>query len=223
MMNLPRSRPSVAPRSAAFMLIAAIPGLAGCGGDAPAPPAPPAAAVAESIGEVDATPGGPPSTPGGSMGLGTGSAADVPAQRPDLPASANASPAAAPAAASAAAGPVRGGASLPEPRLQVADVYGDAGGLARDAQDPRFGEFRGLTAQNTTLLVDVARARSAMREGRSGADQAYRDADARLAALSDRINQYMAQPRWTERDREILGYLYSLSNEEAIRQVRSGS
>jgi len=198
--------------------------LPGCGNDAspPAAAAPPAAPLAASAEEVDTMPTGQPMAPGRGMGLGAGSAAEAPTQRPAGSAGSD-PPVAAPAAPAVPAGPIRGAAALPEPKLPAAEVYGDASGLARDAQDPRFGEFRGLTAQNTTLLVDVARARSAMRERRAGADEAYREADARFAALSDRINQYMAQPRWTQRDREIMGYLYSLSNEEAIRQVRSSS
>jgi hypothetical protein len=132
--------------------------------------------------------------------------------------------------------PPRGGASdasLPEPpktAIPVAEpkdgieaVYEDPKGLERGGSDPRFAEFRKLCEQNTEIMVRLARARQAMKKGGPSEQEAYLKIDGQYAQFSERLNDYMAQRRWSDQDREVMGYLLSVSNEEALRRVRAGS
>lgn len=132
--------------------------------------------------------------------------------------------------------PPRGGASnasLPEPpktaipvaepKDGVEEIYQDANSLERSGSDPKFAEFRKLCEQNTELMTKLARARMAMKKGGSAEQDAYLRIDGQYAQFAERLNDYMAQRRWSDQDRETMGYLLSVSTEEAVRRVRAGS
>lgn len=227
-----RSRPAAAAASAlaAAALLSLLASGCGGGGDEPAAPSaasPPPAAAPRNPGA-----GSQVAAPGSDLGLATdgsggGSGRDGGdgLARPD--GGMGGRDADEPARESAPAWtppPPRANTSLPQPKEGVEQAYGEAApSLARDSQDTRFTEFRGVMERNSSMMVEVARARDAMRRGVAGAEAAYLDLNRRYAELSDAIAAYMAQPRWNARDREVMGYLYSLSNEEAVRRLRSGS
>lgn len=132
--------------------------------------------------------------------------------------------------------PPRGGASdaappeppktaipVAEPKDGVEEVYQDANSLERSGSDPKYAEFRKLCEQNTELMTKLARARMAMKKGGSAEQDAYLRIDGQYAQFAERLNDYMAQRRWSDQDREVMGYLLSVSTEEAVRRVRAGS
>lgn len=226
------SRPAAAPAPglAAAVILSLLAVGCGGGGEEPAPPssasAPPAAAPRNP------GMGSPIAAPGSDLGLATDGSGGTAGRdggdgRSGSGGGMGGGDAGEPAREAAPAWtppPPRANTSLPQPKEGVEQAYGEAApSLARDSQDTRFTEFRGVMERNSSMMVEVARARDAMRRGVAGAEAAYLDLNRRYAELSDAIAAYMAQPRWNARDREVMGYLYSLSNEEAVRRVRSGS
>ncbi len=201
----------------------------GCGGgeeaspaDAAPPrePAPEAVSTGDSDGEIGPGAGGVGAMsaasagggegPGGSAGQGPGrSSAASPPPRSSASSSASASRPMPPA---------------PTPKESVEQVYGEqASSLSRESQDGRFGDFRELMARNSSMMVEVAKARAAMRRNEAGAEAEYLELNTAYAKLADAIAAYMAESRWNARDREVMGYLYSRSNEEAVRRLQGGS
>jgi len=105
----------------------------------------------------------------------------------------------------------------------AADFFKDADQLDRDAANPKYAEFRELCGRNTDLLVRLARARKAMRDGGPREEEAYLAVDGQYAEFTEQMGNYMAQRRWNDRDREVMGLLLTRSNEEALNRVRTGS
>jgi len=102
-------------------------------------------------------------------------------------------------------------------------IFGEVGDLDREASTSKFAEFRELCDRNTELLVRLARARKAMLDGGEREQRDYLAVDARYAELGERMGEYMAQSRWSDRDREVMGLMLSRSNDAALRRVRTGS
>ncbi|MHC4833702.1 MAG: hypothetical protein ACYTFH_07420 [Planctomycetota bacterium] len=123
--------------------------------------------------------------------------------------------------------------ALPEPPASAIEVpqaakdpetfFKNVDDLDRDASDPKYAEFRELCARNTDLLVRLARARKAMRDGGVREEEAYLAIDGQYAEFTEQMGNYMAQRRWNDRDREVMGLLMTRSNEEALNRVRTGS
>lgn len=196
----------------------------GCGGGEEAPPA---GTVSDAPRERTRE-GDPIAMPGAEIGLATdgGAASAASAVGVDRSGGGDASPsAAAPPRSSSSSASSRPAPSLPAPPQEtVEQVYGEsASSLSRESQDGRFGDFREMMARNSAMMVEVAKSRAAMRRGDAGADAEYLELNASYAKFSDAIAAYMAQPRWNARDREVMGYLYSRSNEEAVRRLQGGS
>lgn len=218
--------------SGAACLLGSILVLTGCGGsDAPPPVIEEETLVEETIEEA---PTGL-AAPGSRMGLGSssgggsddGSSDDggydqesddgvVAETRPEPPPRGGTSNAPLPE-------PPKTAIPVAEPKDGVEEVYQDPNSLERSGSDPKYAEFRKLCEQNTELMVKLARARQAMRRGGDAEQEAYLRIDGQYAQFSERLNDYMAQRRWSDQDREVMGYLLSVSTEEALRRVRAGS
>jgi hypothetical protein len=219
--------------SGAACLLGSIVGLSGCGGgDAPPPVIEEEVLVEETVEEM---PTGV-AAPGSRMALGSsgsgggafdgssddsgfedgGADAVVETSRPEPPPRGGSSSASLPE-------PPKTAIPVVEPKDGIEAVYEDPKGLERGGSDPRFAEFRKLCEQNTEMMVRLARARQAMKSGGSSEQEAYLKIDGQYAQFSERLNDYMAQRRWSEQDREVMGYLLSVSTEEALRRVRAGS
>lgn len=221
---------TTAPALLAFASIA----LSGCGDDPQVstnrPPGP-----VETVVEADRS--APIAAPGSGFGLGSGSGGGAPASSDG--GSGRGSAAAGTASSGgdretiASTASTTATESLPEPPATSIEApppdkdpesfFKDVESLDRDAGDTRFTEFRELCARNTDLLVRVARARRAMRNGGVAAEKAYLAADGEYAEFTERLGDYMAQRRWNDRDREVMGLLLTRSNEEALNRVREGS
>lgn len=225
--------------SGAACLLGSVLGIAGCGGgdDAPPPVIEEEVLVEETVEEA---PTGL-AAPGSRMGLGSsagggsnsgggafdGSSDDsgfedggvetaVESARPEPPARGGSSSASLPE-------PPKTAIPVAEPKDGIEAVYEDPKGLERGGSDPRFAEFRKLCEQNTEMMVRLARARQAMKKGGPSEQEAYLKIDGQYAQFSERLNDFMAQRRWSDQDREVMGYLLSVSTEEALRRVRAGS
>jgi len=210
--------------------------LFGCGGEEPTRPTPPPAEVAAEAPEGDQSdaPSQGLAAPGSRMGLGAGGEAapmtdagggegdggSIEAPGGEVPA-----PPRPAAGAPIPNTPAEPGApiAVPPPKDTVDQVYSNAKDLERDAAAAKFSEFRNLASQNTEMMVKVARARAAMKTGGAAEQEAYVKINLQYAEFSERLNDYMAQRRWSDRDREAMGYLLSRSTEEAMRRVQSGS
>lgn len=224
---------TTAPALLAFASIA----LSGCGDDPQVstnrPPGP-----VETVVEADRS--APIAAPGSGFGIGSGSGGgDGGAPASSNGGSGRGSGADAPASSGGGRGATTSTAStnaaesLPEPPATAIEApppdkdpesfFKDVKSLDRDAGDTRFTEFRELCARNTDLLVRLARARKAMRSGGVAAEKAYLAADGEYAEFTERLGDYMAQRRWSDRDREVMGLLLTRSNEEALNRVRTGS
>lgn len=225
------SRGAAATRLSSAAIAAIV--LAGCGGDEPTRPTPPPAApMEESSGDAASdAPSQGLAAPGSRMGLGAGGDS-APADDASGgegggdAASVETEPAARPSgAAPIPSTPAPPGApiAVPPPKDTVDQVYSNAKDLERDAAAAKFSEFRNLASQNTEMMVKVARARAAMKTGGAAEQEAYVKINLQYAEFSERLNDYMAQRRWSDRDREAMGYLLSRSTEEAMRRVQSGS
>lgn len=229
------SRGAAATRLSSAAIAAIV--LAGCGGDEPTRPTPPPAApMEESSGEsASDAPSQGLAAPGSRMGLGAGgdsapaddaSGGEGGGDGGGDAASVETEPAARTSgAAPIPSTPAPPGApiAVPPPKDTVDQVYSNAKDLERDAAAAKFSEFRNLASQNTEMMVKVARARAAMKTGGAAEQEAYVKINLQYAEFSERLNDYMAQRRWSDRDREAMGYLLSRSTEEAMRRVQSGS
>lgn len=224
--------------SCAACLLGSIHFLSACGGsDAPPPVIEEEVLVEESVEEA---PTGL-AAPGSRMGLGSsasggsssggsydgssddgaydggdGSSGSVAESRPEPPPRGGESTASLPE-------PPKTAIPVAEPKDGVEEIYQDATSLERSGSDPKFAEFRKLCEQNTELMTKLARARMAMKKGGSAEQDAYLRIDGQYAQFAERLNDYMAQRRWSDQDRETMGYLLSVSTEEAVRRVRAGS
>lgn len=207
--------------------------LAGCGGDEPTGTFVDEDIVVEESVEA---PSGVIAAPGSRMGLGASGDASGDFDSGDFANDNGGGNAAASAATSEPATP-RDAAreapeapeppavpiAVPQPKDPIEAAFSDTKSLERSGADPRYSEFRELCDRNTEMLVKLARARKAMKSGGANETTAYLKIDEQYAEFSERLNDYMAQRRWSEQDREVMGYLLSVSTEDAMRRVREGS
>lgn len=231
----PSGLPAAASIAAPLLGLAIVLSTSGCGGEEPTRPTPPAAEVAAEApaGDESDAPSQGLAAPGSRMGLGAGGEsapmtdAGGGGDGGESGATSGEEPTAPRPAASAPIPntPAEPGApiAVPPPKDTVDQVYSNAKDLERDAAAAKFSEFRNLASQNTEMMVKVARARAAMKTGGAAEQEAYVKINLQYAEFSERLNDYMAQKRWSDRDREAMGYLLSRSTEEAMQRVQSGS
>lgn len=208
--------------------------LAGCGGDDPQPVAGGEPAPAETV--VADEPSGGVAAPGSGFGLGSSAGGDEgggsgertsgrnePSRRSETPQGSSSTASATESRDEPLPDPPATAIELPPAATEPDSYFDDVADLDRDASDPKYAEFRELCTRNTDLLVRLARARKAMRDGGVREEEAYLAVDGQYAEFTEQMGNYMAQRRWNDRDREVMGLLLTRSNEEALNRVRSGS